>query len=99
MRWWASATAAAPKWPRSRASGWRRRRPAPLLAQCPASIECRLHVASQVKRHRLFIREVVKAHVAAVPKRPRTPHYHDDGPFTLSGAALSRRGLFKPEML
>jgi len=72
---------------------------APLLTQCPASFECRLHDASQVKRHGLFIWEVVKAHVAKVPKRPRTLHYRGDGQFMLSGAEVSRRRLFKPEML
>ena len=72
---------------------------APLLAQCPASFECRLHDASQVKRHGLFIWEVVKAHVANVPKLPKTLHYRGDGRFMRSGAEVSRRGLFKPGML
>lgn len=72
---------------------------APLLAQCHASFECRLHDASQVKRHGLFIWEVVRAHVAKVPKLPRTIHYRGDGQFMLSGDEVSRRRLFKPEML
>ncbi|MEG2804715.1 flavin reductase family protein [Stenotrophomonas sp.] len=72
---------------------------APLLAQCPASFECRLHDAGQVKRHGFFIWEVVKAHVAKAPKRPKTVHYRGDGQFMLSGEEVSRRRLFKPEML
>jgi len=72
---------------------------APLLAQCHASFECRLLDRSQIKRHGLFIWEVVKAHVARVPKLPRTVHYRGDGQFMVSGAEVSRRRLFKPEML
>lgn len=72
---------------------------APLIAECYASFECRLHDGSQIGKHGLFVWEVVKAHVAASPKRPRTLHYRGDGRFMLSGAEISRRSLFKPEML
>ncbi|MDY4340886.1 flavin reductase family protein [Xanthomonas sp. LF07-6] len=72
---------------------------APLIAECYASFECRLHDGSQIGKHSLFVWEVVKAHVAASPKRPRTLHYRGDGRFMLSGAEISRRRLFKPEML
>lgn len=72
---------------------------APLLAQCPASFECRLVDRSQIKRRGLFVWEVVKAHVARVPKLPRTVHYRGEGRFMVSGAEVSRRRLFKPEML
>ena len=68
---------------------------APLLAQCPASFECRLHDASQVKRHGLFIWEVVKAHVATSPKYPTTVHYRGDGVFMISGRNVSYRERFK----
>lgn len=72
---------------------------APLLAQCHSSFECRLADRSQIKRHGLFVWEVVKAHVARSPKLPRTVHYRGDGQFMLSGDDVSRRRLFKPEML
>lgn len=72
---------------------------APLLTQCHASFECRLADRSQVSRHGMFIWEVVKAHVARTPKVPRTVHYRGDGQFMLSGDEVSRRRLFKPEML
>ncbi|WP_017909967.1 flavin reductase family protein [Xanthomonas sp. SHU 199] len=72
---------------------------APLIAECYASFECRLHDGSQIGKHGLFVWKVVKAHVAASPKRPRTLHYRGDGRFMLSGAEISRRRLFKPEML
>jgi len=72
---------------------------APLLTACHASFECRLHDARQVKPYGLFIWKVVRAHVAPVPKRPRTVHYQGDGQFMCAGPTVSRRGLFKPEML
>jgi flavin reductase (DIM6/NTAB) family NADH-FMN oxidoreductase RutF len=72
---------------------------APLIAQCYASFECRLHDDALVERYNLFVWEVVKAHVAPTPKVPRTVHYRGDGQFMVSGAERSRRGLFKPEML
>ena len=72
---------------------------APLLDACHASFECRLHDAQQIKPYGLFIWEVVRAHVAPVPKRPRTLHYQGDGQFMCAGPTVSRRGLFKPEML
>jgi flavin reductase (DIM6/NTAB) family NADH-FMN oxidoreductase RutF len=72
---------------------------APLIAECYASFECRLHDGRGIARHNLFVWEVVKAHVAASPKLPRTLHYRGDGKFMLSGAEISRRRLFKPEML
>ncbi len=72
---------------------------APLIAQCYASFECRLHDDTLVDRYNLFVWEVVKAHVAKVPKLPRTVHYRGDGQFMVSGAERSRRGLFRSEML
>lgn len=72
---------------------------APSIAECYASFECRLHDGRQIARHNLFVWEVVKAHVATSPKLPRTLHYRGDGKFMLSGAEVSRRRLFKPEML
>lgn len=72
---------------------------APLIAECYASFECRLRDGRGIARHNLFVWEVVKAHVAASPKLPRTLHYRGDGKFMLSGAEISRRRLFKPEML
>jgi flavin reductase (DIM6/NTAB) family NADH-FMN oxidoreductase RutF len=73
---------------------------APLIRECYANFECRLHDGSQIARHGLFIWECVKAHVAASPKFPRTLHYRGDGLFMLAGPTVSRyRQLFKPEML
>lgn len=72
---------------------------APLIAECHASFECRLHDDVLVERYNFFIFEVVKAHVAASPKHPRTIHYTGDGVFVVAGKVVSRRSRFKPQML
>lgn len=72
---------------------------APLIRECRASFECRLHDAALVNKYSFFVFEVVKAHVAASPKHPRTLHYTGDGVFVLSGNSISRRRLFRPDML
>lgn len=72
---------------------------APLIAECYANFECRLHDTRMVRRQGLFIWEVVKAHVAISPKRPETVHYRGDGEFMRSGGAISRRRLFRSENL
>ena len=43
---------------------------APLISECHASFECRLHDDALVDTYDFFIFEVVKAHVAASPKHP-----------------------------
>lgn len=72
---------------------------APLIDQCHSSFECRLHDTSLIDKYDLFVWEVVAAHVAPVPKIPKTVHYRGKGSFMLSGPDISRRRLFRPEML
>ncbi|MCL8383408.1 MULTISPECIES: flavin reductase family protein [Xanthobacter] len=72
---------------------------APLIRECHASFECRLYDDALVERYNFFIFEVVKAHVAASPRHPETLHYTGDGVFMVSGKIISRRSLFRPEML
>jgi flavin reductase (DIM6/NTAB) family NADH-FMN oxidoreductase RutF len=72
---------------------------APLIGECHASFECRLHDDALVEKYNFFIFEVVKAHVAASPRHPETLHYTGDGVFVVSGKVISRRSLFRPEML
>ncbi|HWM46845.1 MAG TPA: flavin reductase family protein [Xanthobacteraceae bacterium] len=72
---------------------------APLIRECHASFECRLHDDALVKKYNFFVFEVVHAHVAATPKHPRTLHYTGDGVFMVSGRIISRRALFRPGML
>jgi flavin reductase (DIM6/NTAB) family NADH-FMN oxidoreductase RutF len=72
---------------------------APLIAECYANFECRLHETRMIPSYGLFIWEVVKAHVAISPKLPRTIHYRGEGEFMVSGNEISRRSMFRPENL
>ena len=67
---------------------------APLIAECHASFECRLHDDVLVDKYNYFIFEVVAAHVAATPAHPETLHYTGDGTFMVAGKTISRRALF-----
>ncbi|MFC3227476.1 flavin reductase family protein [Marinibaculum pumilum] len=71
----------------------------PLIEECHACFECRLHDDAMVDRYNLFVFEVVKAHMAPVPRHPRTLHYTGDGVFMTAGKAISRRSKFRPELL
>jgi flavin reductase (DIM6/NTAB) family NADH-FMN oxidoreductase RutF len=72
---------------------------APLIGECYANFECRLHDGALIDKYNFFIFEVVKAHVARAPKNPKTIHYRGDGEFMLSGGTKSFRKLFRPGML
>ena len=72
---------------------------APLIAQCYASLECRLVDGRLRDKYNFFIFEVVKAHAPATPKYPKTIHYRGDGMFMVSGRSLNLRQYFRPEML
>ncbi|SJZ78225.1 flavin reductase family protein [Consotaella salsifontis] len=72
---------------------------APLIGECHANFECRLHDDALVQRYNFFIFEVVKAHVAPSPEHPETLHYTGDGVFMVAGEIIDRRSLFRPEML
>ena len=67
---------------------------APLIGECHANFECRLHDDALVAKYNYFIFEVVAAHVAPTPAHPETLHYTGDGQFMLSGKTISRRALF-----
>ena len=72
---------------------------APLIRECHASFECRLHDDALVDKYNFFIFEVVKAHVAPTPKHTETLHYTGDGVFIVAGDVVDKRALFRPEML
>jgi flavin reductase (DIM6/NTAB) family NADH-FMN oxidoreductase RutF len=72
---------------------------APLIAECYASLECRLVNWQLWAKYNFFIFEVVKAHAPKTPKYPKTIHYRGGGQFMVSGRALDLRRLFRPEML
>ncbi|MEE4454218.1 flavin reductase family protein [Novosphingobium resinovorum] len=72
---------------------------APVLPQCHARLECRLRDDRAVERYNLFILEVTRIRARRSPKQPEFLHYAGDGVFMLSGKRVSRRKLFRPEML
>jgi flavin reductase (DIM6/NTAB) family NADH-FMN oxidoreductase RutF len=72
---------------------------APLIRECHANFECRLHDDALVRKYNFFIFEAVRAHVAASPKHPKTLHYTGDGVFRVAGKVISRRARFRPGML
>jgi flavin reductase (DIM6/NTAB) family NADH-FMN oxidoreductase RutF len=72
---------------------------APLIGECYANFECRLVDPRLIDRYGLFIWEVIKAHVAATPKHPRTLHYRGQGQFMVAGKQISLRSKFKPQNL
>ncbi|TMJ36757.1 MAG: flavin reductase family protein [Alphaproteobacteria bacterium] len=72
---------------------------APLIRECHANFECKLHDGRLIDKYNFFIFEVVKAHVAALPKHPQTLHYTGDGVFMVAGKIISRRSRFRPQML
>jgi flavin reductase (DIM6/NTAB) family NADH-FMN oxidoreductase RutF len=72
---------------------------APLIAQCPISLECRLADDALVDKYNFFIFEVVKAHAAPSPKNPKTLHYRGHGEFMVAGGSRNLRKLFRPENL
>lgn len=51
----------------------------PLIAECYASLECRLADGGWVNRHNSFVREVVKAWVEPGNPAPRTLHHRGRG--------------------
>jgi flavin reductase (DIM6/NTAB) family NADH-FMN oxidoreductase RutF len=68
---------------------------APLIAECYASFECKLIDTSLIKKYSHFVFEVVKAHVAARPRYPKTVHYRGDGVFMIAGPSRTYRSQFK----
>jgi flavin reductase (DIM6/NTAB) family NADH-FMN oxidoreductase RutF len=72
---------------------------APLIAECYASLECKLADGRLRDKYNVFIFEVVKAHAAPAPKYPKTIHYRGDGMFMVAGRSLNRRRYFRPGML
>lgn len=72
---------------------------APLVSECFANLECRLHDDRMLDDYNFFIFEVVKAHAPLRPKYPETIHYRGDGSFMVSGGTLNLKRLFRPEML
>lgn len=61
---------------------------APLVAECYANLECRVHDTRMVNRYGIFILEVVKAWVDGAVKQPRTLHHRGKGVFAVAGETI-----------
>lgn len=72
---------------------------APLIKDCFANFECKIHDAKMLDTYNFFIFEVVKAHAPVTPKYPKTIHYRGDGHFMVSGKSMSLRDKFLPQNL
>lgn len=60
----------------------------PLLAECYASLECRVADARMVNKYNFFVLEVVKAWIDPASKNPRILHHEGRGIFRVSGRTL-----------
>jgi flavin reductase (DIM6/NTAB) family NADH-FMN oxidoreductase RutF len=72
---------------------------APVIKECYANYECKVADKQLLPTYNFFILEVVKAHVAAYPKYPKTVHYHGEGIFMVSGKHIAFPEKFKTENL
>ncbi|TDK23277.1 flavin reductase family protein [Luteimonas aestuarii] len=72
---------------------------APGIAECHAIFECELQETRITRDYPLFVWRIAHARVARTPETPRTVHYRGEGRFMVSGKEVSRRRLFRPDML
>jgi flavin reductase (DIM6/NTAB) family NADH-FMN oxidoreductase RutF len=61
---------------------------APLIAECYASLECKVRDTKLVTQYNFFILEVVQAWIDPARKRPRTIHHQGEGEFMVAGRTL-----------
>ena len=61
---------------------------APLIAECYASLECKVVDVTLVAKYNFFILEVVQAWIDPTQKKPRTIHHQGEGEFMLPGRII-----------
>ena len=61
---------------------------APLIAECYASLECKVVDMKLVTKYNFFVLEVVQAWVDPARKNPRTIHHQGEGEFMVAGRTL-----------
>jgi flavin reductase (DIM6/NTAB) family NADH-FMN oxidoreductase RutF len=61
---------------------------APLLAECYASLECRVVDTRLMNRYNFFVLEVLKAWIDPARKDPRTLHHRGKGLFMVAGETI-----------
>jgi flavin reductase (DIM6/NTAB) family NADH-FMN oxidoreductase RutF len=64
---------------------------APLVGECYASLECRLHDARLAGKYNIFILKVVKAWVDTSKKNPATFHHRGGPDFFIAGRTIKLR--------
>ncbi|MDA8127717.1 MAG: flavin reductase family protein [Betaproteobacteria bacterium] len=68
---------------------------APLIAECYASLECRVADTRLVNRYNFFVLEAVRAWVDTAVKQPQTLHHRGNGQFAVAGETLRLRSAMK----
>jgi flavin reductase (DIM6/NTAB) family NADH-FMN oxidoreductase RutF len=68
---------------------------APLIAECYASLECRVADTRLVNRYNFFILEVVQAWVDTTIKQPQTLHHRGNGVFVVAKETVKLRSAMK----
>lgn len=68
---------------------------APLIAECYASLECRVADTRLVNRYNFFILEVVQAWVDRSVKKPQTLHHRGNGEFVVASETIRLRSAMK----
>jgi len=61
---------------------------APLIAECYASLECKVVDRKLVNKYNFFVLEVVKAWIDPARKHPRTIHHQGEGVFMVAGRTI-----------
>jgi flavin reductase (DIM6/NTAB) family NADH-FMN oxidoreductase RutF len=61
----------------------------PLIAECYASLECRVADTRMLNRYNFFVLEVLRASIATAIKAPRTLHHRGRGLFMVAGEILA----------
>lgn len=68
---------------------------APMIAECYASLECRVADTRLVNRYNFFILEVLRAWVDTAIKHPQTLHHRGNGVFAVAGETVRLRSAMK----
>jgi len=68
---------------------------APLIAECHASLECRVVDTRMVSKYDLFVLEVVQAWIDPAVKDPRTLHHRGHGRFMVAGETIRLKSRMK----
>ena len=67
----------------------------PLIAECYASLECRVADTRLVNSYNFFILEVTQAWVDSAVKKPRTLHHRGNGLFVVANETVKLRSRMK----